>query len=221
MDYFRHAFLIIYWLIGSIFHLFSPQAYAQEISLSGEHLIQLQGDDPSYAVSHLDDGAWEKVDVPASLRSLGLTPRTDVFWYRIKFNVPKGWQNKTPAVNLGIIDRADETFLNGVKIGGEGQVGPRLSDWHVYPPILPRLYPFDPNILNYGSENILAVRVAREPYIDDGGIIAGPISIVRMEDAFPQHVMKRSQFLGLNYFFFGIETLISVSYTHLTLPTKA
>lgn len=180
---------------------------AAEISLAGQQALNIKEDKPMFAQPAFDDSGWDKIQVPSSLRVAGIDPRPDVFWYRIRFHVPADWSVSHPAIRLGIIERADETYLNGSKIGGEGRVGPRLSDWHSYPPILPRLYPFDRSLLNTGGENVLAVRVAREPYIDDGGIIVGPVALVALEDALPAYLNTRQRFLAAGYLFLGAETI--------------
>ncbi len=182
-------------------------AVAAQIDLTGLHALNINADDPAFAGPNFDDSGWGKIQVPSSLRAAGIDPRPEVFWYRIKFKVPADWSTPHPAIRLGIVERADEAYLNGTKIGGEGKVGPRLSDWHSYPPILPRLYPFDRSLLKTGAENVLAVRVAREPYIDDGGIIAGPVALVALEEALPAYLNLRQRFLAFGYLFLGAETL--------------
>jgi len=187
------------------------QETTAEINLKGSHAFNARQDVSAFANPDHDDSEWERIPVPSSLRSAGIDPRPDVFWYRIRFHVPADWSADAPAIRLGIVERADETYLNGVRIGGEGQVGPRGSDWHVYPPILPRLYPFNSNLLVKGGENVLAVRVAREPYIDDGGIIVGPVTLTTMPEALTEYLLLRQRFLGINYLLLGIETIIMLA----------
>lgn len=198
--------LVLWTSVGS-----AGQATATEISLKGSHAFNARQDVVAFADPDHDDGEWERIPVPSSLRSAGIDPRPDVFWYRIRFHVPADWSANAPAIRLGIVERADETYLNGVRIGGEGQVGPRGSDWHIYPPILPRLYPFHTNLLVKGGENVLAVRVAREPYIDDGGIIVGPVALTTMPEALTEYLLLRQRFLGINYLLLGFETIIMLA----------
>lgn len=196
------------WLAGVLSVLFGVGAMAQEISLHGQHAVTVDGDDPFFADPAYDDSAWTRIAVPSSLRAAGIDGRTDVFWYRITFTVPNSWEVPSPAIRLGVLTRADETYLNGVKIGGMGTVGPRHSDWHSFPPTTPRLYPFDPDLLRIGENNILAIRGAREPYIDDGGIIEGPVSLVSLPVVLDDALTRQSQFVSFRYLFFGIETMI-------------
>lgn len=187
------------------------QVTAAEINLKGSHAFNAREDNRAFAEPDHDDSEWERIPVPSSLRSAGIDPRPDVFWYRIRFHVPADWSANAPAIRLGIVERADETYLNGVRIGGEGQVGPRESDWHIYPPILPRLYPFHSDLLVKGGENVLAIRGAREPYIDDGGIIVGPVALTTMPESLTDYLLLRQRFLGINYLLLGVETIIMVA----------
>ena len=73
------------------------------------------------------------------------------------------------AIAFGAIDDADETFLNGRKIGQSGAFGPdRKTEWRT-----PRVYEFDRSLLT--ATNVLCVRVA--DFGGDGGIWRGPVAI--------------------------------------------
>jgi hypothetical protein len=73
------------------------------------------------------------------------------------------------ALVLGAVDDADETFLNGEKIGAAGQFPPAQGTaWDQ-----PRCYVFAPDLLQ--EENLLAVRVA--DWMGGGGIWRGPVAI--------------------------------------------
>lgn len=188
----------------------NAEAAARDISLHGAHAINLSEDRSEFASPEFDDSAWTRIAVPSSLRAAGLAGRPDVFWYRISFDVPKDWASEAPAIRLGIITRSDETYLNGVRIGGHGIVGQALSDWHSYAPTLPRLYPFDPALLRPGETNVLAIRGAREPYIDDGGIIAGPVALTTLPGAIESFDALQTRFIILRSVLAGIETLVAL-----------
>ena len=181
---------------------------AQQIDLHGLHAVTVDADDPSFADPGFDDSGWARIQVPSSLRAAGIDGRPDVFWYRIAFDLPADWSGSSPAIRLGVITRSDETYLNGVRIGGLGHVGGRLSDWHVYAPTMPRLYAFDAKLLRPGAKNVLVVRGAREPYIDDGGIIVGPVGLVELPEALGEFLPLLNRFVSFRYLFFGIETMI-------------
>lgn len=184
--------------------------WADPIYLHGKHALMVAQDDPSFADPSYDDSAWPRIEVPSSLRAAGVAGRPDLYWYRITFEVPADWHNQASAVRLGILSRSDETYLNGVRIGGHGIVGPAESDWHAYAPTMPRLYAFDPSLLRPGQRNVLAIRGAREPYLDDGGMIAGPVALMKLQDALPEHAALSARFDGLRKMLSGIETLIAI-----------
>jgi melibiase-like protein len=127
------------------------------------------GDDPRYSGRAFDEDAWETVPVPQRWEEAG-HPEYDGFaWYRVRFTLPplpagrgRTGEGGPGAVylTLGKIDDVDETFLNGARIGQTGDFPPRYrSEWQTY-----RRYPAPADLLNWGGENVLAVRV-----YDDGG----------------------------------------------------
>ncbi len=178
------------------------------LSLQGKHAFSIDHDGPDLKAPEYDDSQWQRVPVPASWKSLGIPGSADVGWYRIRFKTPQDWEVARPAIRLGLISRPDETFLNGVRIGGEGIVGKRGSMLHNMPPFIPRLYPFDKALLSTSGDNILAVRVARFPYIDEGGIVSGLVTLVDYTEALPTVSAQIQRFAGLDLFLFGIETLV-------------
>ncbi len=177
-------------------------------SLQGNHAFTIEHDGPDLKVLEYDDIQWRRIPVPASWKSLGIPGKAEVGWYRIRFKTPENWGVAKPAIRLGLISRPDETFLNGVRIGGEGIVGARGSMLHNMPPFIPRLYPFDKALLSKDGDNVLAVRVARFPYIDEGGIVSGPVALVDYTAALPVVSAQIQRFAGLDLFLFGIETLV-------------
>ena len=86
-------------------------------------------------------------------------------WYRTRFQLPKPSDGATERRNLflelGKIADADETFVNGVKVGQTGELSPGgPGDAQAF-----RRYRVPPETLNWGGENVLAVRV-----LGSGGI---------------------------------------------------
>ncbi len=68
-----------------------------------------------------------------------------------------------PAVLLGRIGDADEVFLNGVRIGGEGLIGRRF----VEATKINRLYIIPQGLLKYNEDNLLSIRVMNT-YLNGG-----------------------------------------------------
>ncbi len=73
----------------------------------------------------------------------------------IHFTVKSGGNDSQLAVFLGRIGDADEVYLNGVKIGGEGKLGDRF----VTAAEVERLYLLPPELLKLEGENLLSVKV--------------------------------------------------------------
>ena len=114
----------------------------------------------------LDDSKWTGVG-PSGDGGLGLP---DVIgWYRLKFRLNKDEIPGNPAILIDRVSSADQTFLNGVKIGQTGKIG---MDY-IQNRAAVRLYPVPRNLLMTGRENTLAVRVLDTYW--EGGISGFPV----------------------------------------------
>src|SRR2546421_3126642 len=113
------------------------------------------GDDPRYATREFDEDTWETVPVPKPWEEAGHPDYDGYAWYRTRFPLPPTPAGRPVYLELGKIDDVDETFLNGVKLGETGAFPPNYrSEWQAY-----RRYPIPVDALNWGGENVLAVRV--------------------------------------------------------------
>ncbi len=125
------------------------------------------GDDPSYGSRGFDEDAWETIPVPQRWDEAGGGhPQYAGFaWYRTRFRLPSQATGKSEPrsvyLELGKIADADEAFVNGVKVGQTGE----LSSGGRGEPQAYRRYRLPPETLNWGGENVLAVRV-----LGSGGI---------------------------------------------------
>ena len=129
------------------------------------------GDDPAYAAAGFDDSVWETIAVPGTWELAG-RPEYDGFaWYRLRFTLPAGGSARDAAwLELGKLDDADETFVNGTAVGRTGAFPPSFAgDRDAY-----RRYAIPAGTLIRGGENVLAVRV-----FDSGG--AGGLWTTRRE----------------------------------------
>ena len=111
------------------------------------------GDDPGYGTREFDEDAWETIRVPARWDDAGHPGYVGLAWYRTRFQLPprKAGGPTDPRgirLELGKIADTDETYVNGVKIG-------RTDESQAF-----RRYSVPPELLNWGGENVLAVRVA-------------------------------------------------------------
>ncbi len=120
------------------------------------------GEDAAYGTREFDEEAWETITVPQRWDEAGHPDYSGVAWYRTRFQLPNQGDGtrEGPKVylELGRIDDADDTFLNGVKVG-------ETNARQAY-----RRYRVPAEALNWGGENVLAVRVAASGGSGGGGI---------------------------------------------------
>ena len=97
--------------------------------------------------------AWRKAWFPHS-GFARMMPEKNVFgWYGHEFGIPAGLAGLDLWLDLGIVDDADETFVNGVMVGKTGVV-PGGSVWQE-----DRLYRVPSAGLNVYGDNFIAVHV--------------------------------------------------------------
>ncbi len=132
------------------------------------------GDDSSFALPGTKETGWGMMDVPDWWEREGYDGYDGIAWYRVHFDVPDRYIGKPMVLLLGRIDDADETYINGVRVGGMGEFPPHAVTAYS----LQRRYPIPPGLLK--RQNVLAVRV--NDMMGPGGIVAGPIGISSPED---------------------------------------
>jgi beta-galactosidase len=115
-----------------------------------------KGDDILWKEPGFNDSSWETVMLPSTWdKHSNYTPDNVFGWYRREIIISADLKGEDIFINLGKIDDADETYFNGVKIGGLGQFPPNyISAWDVS-----RHYKVPKELIHFGSKNILAVRV--------------------------------------------------------------
>jgi beta-galactosidase len=115
-----------------------------------------KGDDILWKNPDFKDDSWQLVKLPANWEDhSGYTKDSVYGWFRREVIIPKDLEGKDVFINMGKIDDVDETFFNGVKIGGMGHFLPDYtSAWDVV-----RHYKIPHEIIHYGSKNIISVRV--------------------------------------------------------------
>lgn len=150
------------------FLLYSPLLYPQVIELTGPWLFKT-GDQVEYKLPELNDTDWSKIQISSQWEKQGF-PNYDGFaWYRLHFVVDKKFLEKELYLLLGKIDDCDETYLNGVLIGGLGKFPPdNQSAWNER-----RAYRLPAHLLK--ENNVLAIRVYDQG--GPGGMVSGTIGI--------------------------------------------
>ncbi|MGA0560664.1 sialate O-acetylesterase [Larkinella sp. VNQ87] len=93
-----------------------------------------------------NDAAWPTMRLPELFDRRAIPGFDGVVWFRREVTVPDDLAGKELVLNLGQVDDADETYLNGVKVGATAEVGPT------------RAYTIPAGTLKPGR-NVIAVRV--------------------------------------------------------------
>jgi sialate O-acetylesterase len=104
-----------------------------------------------WSALELDTSAWTPENLPGLWEDAGLPGFDGVVWFRKTFALPETWAGADAELQLGAIDDADTTWVNGVLVGA-------TSGWRV-----PRVYRVPAAVLRPG-DNVVAVRV-----LDTGG----------------------------------------------------
>jgi beta-galactosidase len=144
------------WSIEGLAHSDSKLDDAPELSVvKGEWKFN-KGDDTLWKKTEFNDGSWQTVKLPANWEDHSNYTEDNVFgWYRRELTIPIDLKGKDIIINVGKIDDADETYFNGVKVGGLGHFPPNYtSAWDII-----RRYKIPAGIINYGGKNTIAVRV--------------------------------------------------------------
>jgi beta-galactosidase len=115
-----------------------------------------KGDNILWQNPNFNDASWQKVILPSTWeKHSNYTPDNVYGWYRREISIPVDLQGKDIVINVGKIDDADETFFNGVKVGGMGTFPPSYTTAYD----MLRYYKVPHEIVHYGTKNSIAVRV--------------------------------------------------------------
>ncbi len=117
---------------------------------------------------------WATTNVPGmweSAFSQELGSYNGFAWYRCFVKVPDDWAGQKLTLKLPGVDDADETFVNGTKVGTTGQMPPN----YVGASGKPRVYPIDAKLVRPGAYNLIAVRVYDAG--GSGGFAGGDVSL--------------------------------------------
>jgi len=144
--------------------------HAQEIKLNDQWKFSF-GDDPARSMLIYDDSSWKTISSANTWEHQGFGNVDGFAWYRRRVEVPLALRSQIRkygglTININNIDDADEVFFNGARIGASGAFPPNYQSRYGEK----RKYIIPLNIINFGKENVIAVRVF------DGGGGGGIIS---------------------------------------------
>lgn len=114
------------------------------------------GDDIAWKEPGFDDAGWQEVELPCSWESHSGYTQDNVYgWFRRRLDLSAEMAGQEAELRLGCIDDVDETFLNGVRIGGCGSFPPAFRTAYEEQ----RVYRVPAGLLRGGGQDVLAVRV--------------------------------------------------------------
>lgn len=140
------------------------------------------GDNIDWKKEFYDDSMWQEVEIPSKWCYIDLKDYDGFAWYRKKIIIGKEYEDENLILVVGKIDDMDETFINGERIGGTGNLNFQLDKIildHNAHNIL-RAYYIPKNVLKFGKENTIAIRVYDG--ITYGGIVEGPLGITTRDE---------------------------------------
>lgn len=164
----KHILLLV--LLATAFF---QKAVAQDI-LFHEAKVMV-GDNPDWKNLSFDDSQWQTVSIHKLLIDQGISFPHTFAWYRIHFTpspelLAKSDLRQAVMFNLGLIDDADQSYINGYFLGKTGKNpkddGEEQSMWDTE-----RNYVFeDASKINWGGDNVIAIRVYNGG--DPGGMLS-------------------------------------------------
>lgn len=117
-----------------------------------------------------DDSAWPAMPVPSRWQDHG-HPENGVFWFRRSITVPPAWIGRDLELHLGEIDKHDDTWVNGERVGGlSWEAGDRA--W-----CTPRIYPVAGRLV--GPDGRVEIAVRARSHVFHGGM-TGPACAMRL-----------------------------------------
>ena len=138
-----------------------------------------KGDTPAWSQAAFDDSGWQVLALDQDWNRQGVRNANGYGWYRIHVVIPsslkKGMTDKV-LLDLGPIDDADETWLNGKRVGKTGSL-PDGPDGYVSEYSTPRHYVADSKLVRWDRDNVIAVRVYNGG--DPGGFFERPAYIAK------------------------------------------
>jgi len=175
-----------------------------------------KGDDPAWKEPDLDIRDWAPIPIGIRWEDAGYQDYDGYGWYRLKFTIPEEWVPGPMVLELGKIDDADATYMNGKLIGTTGKFPPDAERlWYRF-----RQYTIPQEVVNWAPprENLLAIRVY------DGGGSGGFYQVNR---GLPPRIWLLSVEKGferwwiVGVFNFGEEEeVIHLIFSRLGLPEK-
>jgi len=123
-----------------------------------------------WAKADFADQDWKTLSAPGLWQNYG-HPGSGVFWFRRTVQVPAAWRGHDLELHLGAVDKHDDTYVGGERVGGlSWSDGP--NTWNT-----PRVYRVPARLVARNGTVCIAVRARSHLY--DGGL-GGPPEAMRL-----------------------------------------
>ena len=115
-----------------------------------------KGDNTSCKAADFNDSSWQLVTLPNNWEAHSNYTAENVYgWFRRRISIPAELQGKDFDLLLGCIDDVDETYINGIKIGGMGTFPPNYQTaWDQQ-----RRYRVPASLIKGDGTDVIAIRV--------------------------------------------------------------
>ncbi len=146
-----------------------------DIDLSGAWKFRT-GDEMRWKEIDYDDKNWHEIFVPGRWEDQGYRDYDGFAWYRRSFYFKGDFNDEKVVLVLGRIDDFDEVYVNGVHIGGTGEIKKDqwMSTGDQYRAF--RGYYIPAELLKRGQKNTIAIRVFDGG--GTGGVYEGPVGLL-------------------------------------------
>ncbi|MBN1349282.1 9-O-acetylesterase [candidate division KSB1 bacterium] len=111
-----------------------------------QRIDSLGGFDRGWQNPVLSLDSWKTMNLPAFWENAGLKHVDGLVWFRKSVMIPETWKGEILTLNIGPINDLDNTWFNGVRVGGEGHCE------------IERHYPIPDSLFSPG-ENVIAIQV--------------------------------------------------------------
>ncbi|MBN1497574.1 MAG: helix-turn-helix domain-containing protein [Spirochaetes bacterium] len=185
------------------------------VSLEGTWKISLN-DDPRYADPVFDDSEWDDVSLPSNLMHY-VYKKTDsihgVLWIRKKVRMGNEVRGDDLGLILGRIANADDTYFNGIKIGGMGRFSPHAhSMWNH-----PRHYRISNEFVRHGRDNVIAVRISYFLF----GDVMGNLAITGIDEWSESAMASRFLVVEFVYMIMALGVILFIIYLFFSIKRPA
>ena len=107
----------------------------------------IMDDDLAYADPSYEDSGWEARLAPEAGGQFDLDTVDATVWFRQRFSLPESATGERMWASMGVMDDADEVYINGTLVGASGSFPPAASSAFFHH----RLYEIPDGLLTFGD----------------------------------------------------------------------